>query len=67
MERILIVNGRVIDPSQNVDRVTNLLIENGKIVGLDATPSGQEEIIDATGKIVCPGLIDIDRDKRFSP
>jgi dihydroorotase len=47
MERILIVNGRVIDPSQNVDRVTNLLIENGKIVGLDATPSGQEEIIDA--------------------
>ncbi len=59
MERILIVNGRVIDPSQNVDRVTNLLIENGKIVGLDATPSGQEEIIDATGKIVCPGLIDM--------
>ena len=59
MERILIVNGRVIDPSQNVDRVTNLLIENGKIVGFDATPTGQEEIIDATGKIVCPGLIDM--------
>ena len=59
MERILIVNGRVVDPSQNLDRVTNLLIENGKIAGLDAVPTGQEEIIDATGKIVCPGLIDM--------
>ncbi len=59
MERLLIVGGRVIDPSQQLDRVTNLLLEDGKIAALDALPTGREEIIDAQGKIVCPGLIDM--------
>ena len=34
MSRILIRNGRVIDPSQRMDRVTNLLIDDGRIAGL---------------------------------
>ena len=59
MPTILIQNGRVIDPSQNMDRVTNLLIENGKIVAYDTPLDGQEVVIDATGKIVSPGLIDM--------
>ncbi len=59
MARLLIENGRVVDPSQNVDRVTNLLIEDGRVASLDATPTGNEERIDATGKIVTPGLIDM--------
>lgn len=59
MGRLLIVGGRVIDPGQGVDRVANLLIEDGKIVGLDAVATEAEETIDATGKIVCPGLIDM--------
>jgi dihydroorotase len=57
--RLLIQNGRVIDPSQSMDRVTNLLIEDGRIAAYDAAPGGQDEIIDAAGKIVAPGLIDM--------
>jgi dihydroorotase len=59
MTAILIQNGRVIDPSQSLDRVTNLLIEEGRIGGYDVAPSGQETIIDAAGQIVAPGLIDM--------
>lgn len=59
MARLLIENGRVIDPSQNLDRVTSLLIEDGRVAALDATPRGDEERIDATGRIVAPGLIDM--------
>lgn len=59
MSKILIQNGRVIDPSQSVDRVTSLLIENGRIAAYDAVPQGDEQILDASGKIVAPGLIDM--------
>ncbi|MGC3972024.1 MAG: dihydroorotase [Pirellulales bacterium] len=59
MPTTLIQNGRVIDPSQDVDRVTNVLLRDGKVVGFDA-PAGQyDQVIDATGKIVTPGLIDM--------
>jgi dihydroorotase len=37
----------------------SLLIENGKIAAFDASPQGGEQVIDATGKIVAPGLIDL--------
>ena len=57
---ILIKGGRVIDPSQAFDKVADVLIEDGKILGVD---SGAElehsEVIDATGMIVCPGFIDL--------
>ena len=56
---ILIRGGRVIDPSQGLDRVTNLLVRDGRIAGYDVSPNGQDTIIDATGKIVAPGLIDM--------
>ena len=59
MPSILIQNGRVIDPSQEMDRVTNLLIADGRIAAYDATPTGRETVIDAAGKIVAPGLIDM--------
>ncbi|HZZ72173.1 MAG TPA: dihydroorotase [Pirellulales bacterium] len=59
MSKILIKNGRVIDPSQNLDRVTNLLIENGKIAALDVALDGPETVLDATDRIVAPGLIDM--------
>ncbi len=57
--RLLIRGGRVIDPSQKIDRVTNLLIEDGRIAALDADPEVDARVIDATGKIVSPGLIDM--------
>jgi dihydroorotase len=59
MPSILIQNGRVIDPSQMMDRVTNLLIVDGRIAGYDAAPTGQELVIDASNRIVAPGLIDM--------
>ena len=59
MARILITGGRVICPAQELDRVTSLLIENGKIAALDAQPRGGEHVIDAAGKIVAPGLVDL--------
>ncbi len=59
MPNLLIQNGRVIDPSQEMDRVTNLLIVDGRIAAYDAAPSGHETVLDAAGKIVAPGLIDM--------
>ncbi|MDO4551811.1 MAG: dihydroorotase [Planctomycetia bacterium] len=58
-QTILITNGRVIDPSQNMDRITNILIENGRITAYDIQPSGREREIDASGMIVAPGLVDL--------
>ncbi len=59
MSRLLIQNGRVIDPSQKMDRVTNLLIEDGRIAAFDVESAGGAAALDASGKIVAPGLIDI--------
>ncbi|MDG2380065.1 MAG: dihydroorotase [Pirellulaceae bacterium] len=59
MTRILIQNGRIVDPSQDLDRVSNLLLEHGKVAGIDVSTQDADETIDATGKIVAPGLIDI--------
>ncbi len=59
--RILIKNGHLIDPSDNLDRVADLLIEDGKIARIDEniTISSDIEIMDATGQLVVPGLIDM--------
>ncbi|QDT89370.1 dihydroorotase [Gimesia algae] len=59
MKSILIKNGRIIDPSQDLDQPGNLLIENGKITGLCEATVTADEIIDATGLIVSPGFIDL--------
>jgi dihydroorotase len=56
---LLIRGGRVIDPSQRVDRVTNLLVVDGKVAGYDVPANGHDTVIDAGGKIVAPGLIDM--------
>ena len=59
MSLLLITNGRVICPAQGIDRVTNLLIEGGRIAALDAGDVGEAQVLDASGKIVAPGLIDM--------
>jgi dihydroorotase len=59
MSRLLITGGRVICPAQGLDRITNLLLEDGRIAALDAQPRGDEVILDATRKIVAPGLVDL--------
>mgnify|MGYP002623057804 CR=1 FL=1 len=59
LPKLLIEGGRIIDPSQEIDRVGSLRIEDGKIAGFDEPPRGDETVIDASGKIVAPGLIDM--------
>lgn len=57
---LLIQNGRVVDPSQSIDRVTNVAISDGKISALEAPHDiTAKQIFDAAGKLVCPGFIDI--------
>jgi len=51
-----IKGGRVIDPSNGVDEIRDIFVENGIIV---ATKPDRAGVIDATGRIVAPGLIDI--------
>lgn len=59
---ILIKGGRVIDPAQGVDGQFDVLIENGRIAKVGQNLAGQNfsgQVIEAAGKLVVPGLIDI--------
>jgi len=57
--RTLIRGGRVIDPANGVDSMLNLLVEDGKIAWAGTEEPRADTVIDATGKIVTPGFIDI--------
>ena len=57
--RLLVKGGRVIDPGSGLDKQADILIEDEKIVGVDQNISADAEVLDASGKIVCPGFIDI--------
>ena len=58
---ILIKNGRVVDPASGIDEALDVVLEDGRIKALGKFPKTEayEEVIDATGKIVAPGLVDI--------
>jgi dihydroorotase len=60
MNTIHIVNGRVIDPSQGLDQVTDVWLRGYRVLAIgpraDLRPA---RTIDATNRIVCPGLIDM--------
>jgi len=60
--RLLVANGYVIDPAQQVNAGKNLLIEDGRVIGLldrsDPIPE-DAELLDATGLIVAPGFVDL--------
>lgn len=59
--KIHIKGGRVIDPAANVDAQQDLYIAAGKIVGVGSAPADfhANKTIDASGLIVCPGLVDL--------
>ena len=57
--KTLIFGGRVIDPANHVDAKLNILIEDGKIAWAGKEMLPADKAIDATGKIVTPGFIDI--------
>ncbi len=59
--KIHIKNGRVIDPTNKIDSNIDVFIAAGKIIALGHAPEGfvANQIIDASGLIVCPGLVDL--------
>ncbi len=60
MNKLLIKSGRVMDPETKRDEVTDILIEDGKIIKISSIePASDMEIINATGKLVVPGIIDL--------
>lgn len=58
---ILIKNGRLVNPATNTDELMDVAIENGKVLKVEKgiEENGFEKVIDAAGKIVAPGLIDV--------
>ncbi len=59
--KLLLKNGRVVDPANSIDKVMDVLIDQGKIALVQESVDVSEidRVIDLTGKIVAPGLIDM--------
>jgi dihydroorotase len=61
LNAILIRGGRVIDPSRGVDETADVMLQEGRVAGVGrnlGSPEGAQ-VIDATGLVVSPGLIDL--------
>jgi dihydroorotase len=58
---LLIKNGRVVDPASGLDGIHDVLVADGRIakVGKGLKAANGAEVVDAAGKVVCPGFIDI--------
>ena len=61
MKALLLKGGRIVDPSQDYDAVGDLLITEGKVeaLGRGLTAPDGADVLDVTGKVVAPGLVDI--------
>ena len=61
MKDLVIKGGRIIDPANNVNSICDILIANGviKTIGTKIPAAPGSGIIDAGGKVVCPGFIDL--------
>ncbi len=59
--KIEIRNGRVVDPAQGVDRAASVYIDAGRIdsIGERRGDFHADRVVDATGCVVCPGLVDL--------
>ncbi|HFI0365068.1 TPA: dihydroorotase [Streptococcus suis] len=58
---LLVKNGRVLDPQSGLDKVCDILMDGSKIVKIAESISEdvEQEVIDATGLVVAPGLVDV--------
>jgi len=59
--RTVIKHGRIVDPANKLDKVTDLFIDNGKIIAIGKAPSGftPDHTIEAKNRMVIPGLVDL--------
>jgi dihydroorotase len=56
---LVVANGRVIDPETRLDAVRNVGLTGGRIVAISPKPLAGRKVIDAAGRIVAPGFIDL--------
>lgn len=56
---LCIKNGRIMNPADGRDEMTDIWIDQGKIIAFGEKEYTAEEVIDATGMIVAPGLVDV--------
>lgn len=59
MSTCIIKNARVIDPSQKLDSIADIIIEDGKIKQVGAASRQAGQVIDGTGLVAAPGLVDM--------
>jgi dihydroorotase len=61
MRPVLLTGGRLLDPSQNIDSVTDVLLKDGKVEAIGRSIGQPDDalIIDCDGLIVSPGFIDV--------
>ena len=61
MRPVFFEGGRVVDPSQGLDEVANVLVKDGMVagVGRDLGIPDDAEVVQARGKVVAPGFIDV--------
>ena len=57
--RTLIKNGTIIDPANHIHARNNLLLQDGKVLATVQDEPEADVVLDAVGKYVCPGFIDI--------
>ena len=59
--RIHIKGGRLVDPKHGIDTQRDLYLGDGRVAGVGSSPGGfrAERVIDATGLVVAPGLVDL--------
>lgn len=60
---LILRGGRVVDPSQKLDAVTDVAFAGGKVaaIGQGLAADGATDVRDVSGQIVSPGIIDLDR------
>jgi dihydroorotase len=64
---LVVAGGRIVDPAQSIDRIADLHIVDGRVERIDAESRLPEAkldragpgVLDARGKVVCPGLVDV--------
>ncbi|MEM9415683.1 MAG: amidohydrolase family protein, partial [Planctomycetota bacterium] len=59
MATLTLTGGRVIDPRNNIDQTTDLVLQDGKVKSLGTVSKPDGPTIDASGCIITPGLIDV--------
>lgn len=57
--KLLIKGGRIVNPAKNMDEIGDILIDNGQIIAMGELTVSECPVLDATGLIVAPGLIDM--------